>query len=294
MKHLLPLLLLLVAFQAMAQSNVPSDTIPFKMNAQHNLYVRAVFNNTDTLNLNFDTGTTELVLINSVRQHKLKSAPTLYTTAYDLKIGATTYHPKVYDAELTAQETDGRFGWDLFKGKIVELDYDKNLLIVHAALPPSVASNKRYARLPLTFDKDLLLITGALKQSGVVNTASFLFDSGYQRTAMLDDDLLKQGRFPAEKMPLLKKVIMHGAQGNEIPVLTTNLAALQLGKYQLKNVPVQQITGRKPLKGKNLHILGNEVLKRFNTFLDLQANVVYLQPNHFFRAGYTEGKPAGA
>ncbi|NML63809.1 clan AA aspartic protease [Hymenobacter sp. RP-2-7] len=294
MKHLLLIVLLHLAFQGAAQPNVLRDTIPFKMNAQNNMYVRAVFNKADTLNLNFDTGTTELVLINSVRQHKLKSAPTLYSTVYDLKIGATTYRTKVYDAELTAHETDGRFGWDLFKGKVVELDYDKNLLIVHAALPPSVAESKRYTKLPLAFEKDLLLITGALKQSGVVNTASFLFDSGYQRTAMLDDELLKQSTFPTDQMPLIKKVVMHGAQGNEIPVLTKNLAVLQLGKFKLKNVPVQQLTGSKLFKNKHLHILGNEVLKRFNTFLDLQAGVVYLKPNHYFRTGYIERKPAGA
>jgi hypothetical protein len=293
MKHLLLIVLLHTAFQGMAQLSVLSDTIPFKMNAQNNMYVRAVFNKTDTLNLNFDTGTTELVLINSVLQHKLKAAPKLYTTAYDVKIGATTYHTKVYDAELTAHETDGRFGWDLFKNKVVELDYDKNLLIVHVALPASLAKNKRYTKLPLTFKKNLMLITGALKQSGVVNKASFLFDSGYQRTAMLDDELLKQGNFPTAKMPVIKRVIMKGARGNEIPVLTTNLAVLQLGKYKLKNVPVQQLTGNKPLKNENLHILGNEVLKRFNTFLDLQAGVVYLRPNHFFRTGYTERKPTG-
>lgn len=292
MKHFSLLVLLHLALPGMAQTSLQSDTIPFKMNAQHNMYVQAVFNKTDTLQLNFDTGTTELVLTNSVLKNKLTAMPKLYTTAYDVKIGALTYQTKVYDAELTAHETDGRFGWDLFKNKIVELDYDKNLLIVHAALPPSVAKSKHYTKLPLTFSKDLMLITGALKQSGVVNEALFLFDTGYQRTAMLDDELLKQGRFPTAKMPVIKRVVMKGAQGNEIPVLTTELAVLQLGKYKLKNVPVQQLTGSKPLKNENLHILGNEVLKRFNTILDLQAGVVYLRPNHFFRTGYTERQPA--
>jgi hypothetical protein len=293
MKHVSLLVLLHFALPGIAQTSLQSDTIPFKMNAQHNMYVQAVFNKTDTLNLNFDTGTTELVLTNSVLKNKLTTTPKLYTTAYDVKIGALAYQTKVYDAELTAHETDGRFGWDLFKNKIVELDYDKNLLIVHAALPPSVAKSKHYAKVPLTFSKDLLLIAGALKQSGVVNNALFLFDTGYQRTAMLDDELLKQGRFPTAKMPVIKRVVMKGARGNEIPVLTTELAVLQLGKYKLKHVPVQQLTGSKPLKNENLHILGNEVLKRFNTVLDLQAGVVYLRPNHYFRTGYTERKPTG-
>lgn len=294
MKHALLAALLVSCLRGAAQAALVSDTIPFRMNGQHNIYVKAVFNQRDTLNLNFDTGTTELVLLHSVLQHKLPVAPTLYTTHYGLQIGKTTYQTRVYDAELAAQETAGRFGWDLFKGKVVELDYDKQWLIVHDQLPVGVATNKRYTKLPLEISKDLLLVPSSLAQSGTGSKALFLFDSGYQRTAMLDDELLQQDHFPTAKMAVLKKVVMKGAQGNEIPVLTTNLACLQIGKYKLKNVPVQQLTTRKPLRDKNIHILGNEVLKRFNTFLDLQANVVYLRPNHFYHAAYTEQKKAGA
>jgi len=292
MKQALLVALLLWSLRSVAQVPLSSDTIPFRMNGQNNIYVKAVFNETDTLNLNFDTGTTELVLINSVLQHRLTTAPVLYTHPYSLKIGATTYQTKLYDAELTAQETDGRFGWDLFKNKVVELDYDKRLLMVHSKLPPNVAGRK-YTKLAIEFSKDLLLIPSAIVQSGVVNRALFLFDTGYQRTAMLDDELLRQGGFPTAKMTIIKKVIMKGAQGNEIPVLTTNLACLKIGKHKLKNVPVQQLTTSKPLKNKNIHILGNEVLKRFNTFLDLQANVVYLTPNRLYHTGYTDRKKTG-
>ena len=292
MKQALLVALLLWSLRSVAQVPLSSDTIPFRMNGQNNIYVKAVFNETDTLNLNFDTGTTELVLINSVLQHRLTTAPVLYTHPYSLKIGATTYQTKLYDAELTAQETDGRFGWDLFKNKVVELDYDKRLLMVHSKLPPNVAGRK-YTKLAIEFSKDLLLIPSAIVQSGVVNRALFLFDTGYQRTAMLDDELLRQGGFPTAKMTIIKKVIMKGAQGNEIPVLTTNLACLKIGKYKLKNVPVQQLTTSKLLKNKNIHILGNEGLKRFNTFLDLQANVVYLTPNRLYHTGYTDRKKTG-
>lgn len=118
----------------------------------------------------------------------------------------------------------------------------------------------------------------------------FLFDTGYQRTVMLDNDLLKQENFPIEKMKFIKKVIMKGAQGNEIPVITSNLKALKIGKFKLKNIPIQQTTGNKPLKNKNIHILGNEVLKRFNIFLDFQNNFVYLKPNHLFKEKYIDKK----
>jgi hypothetical protein len=258
------------------------------------MYVRAIFNNTDTLNLNFDTGTTELVLTTSVLESKLKSAPKLYNTLYNVKIGNTNYQTKVYDAQLTAHETDGRFGWDLFKGKIVELDYDKNIMVVHSELPKSAVKGNKYTKLNIEFAKDLLLVTSSIEQNNIVNKELFLFDTGYQRTAMLDNDLLKQGGFPTDKMTVIKKVIMKGAQGNEIPVITANLEILRIGKYKLKNVPVQQLTTRKSVKNKNIHILGNEVLKRFNVFLDLRGNVAYMKPNHFYKTEFTDQKKTGA
>jgi hypothetical protein len=294
MKQALLVVLTLLSFNASAQKILMSDTVAFKMNGQNNIYVKAVFNSIDTLNLNFDTGTTELVLINSVLKSKIKSAPKLYNTSYNLKIGNTNYQTKVYDAELTAHETDGRFGWDLFKNKIVELNYDKNIMVIHSEVPKSMTKDNKYTKLNIEFFKDLLLITSSIKQNGVVNKDLFLFDSGYQRTAMLDDDLLKQGKFPTDKMAFIKKVIMKGAQGNEIPVITSNLQVLKIGKYKLKNVPVQQLTTRKPLKNKNIHILGNDVLKRFNTFLDLQNNIVYLKPNHLYKAAFSDQKKNGA
>lgn len=280
---------ILLSIHAIAQNKpLKSDTIPLIINKQNTIYVKAVFNKSDTLNLNFDTGTTELILTNTVLKNKLKSVPKLYNTVYNLKIGNRDYKTKIYDAELSGHDTDGRFGWDLFKGKTVELNYDKNVLIIHAQLPAYVSKDNKFNKLHIKYFKDLFLIEGTISQSGVKNTASFLFDTGYQRTAMLDNDLLKAGSFPAEKMEVIKKVIMKGAQGNEIPVITSNLEILKIGNYKLKNVPVQQITANKPMRGENIHILGNEVLKRFNTFLDFQNNIVYLKPNQLFNSEYVE------
>jgi hypothetical protein len=105
---------------------------------------------------------------------------------------------------------------------------------------------------------------------------------------MLDSDLLKQNKFPAHEMKEITKVMMHGATGNEVPVITSNLEGLKLGKFTLENVPAQLLTTNKPLRTANVHILGNEVLKRFNIFIDFQDNVVYLKPNHLFNSSYIE------
>ena len=105
---------------------------------------------------------------------------------------------------------------------------------------------------------------------------------------MLDDDLLREGDFPSDQMKVIKNAIMRGAQGNEIQVLTSELDVMMIGKHRLSHVPVQLLMGRKPVKGKNIHILGNEVLKRFNTFLDFQEQVICIKPNHLYFEAYID------
>lgn len=283
-------------FQAPAVKNYstlkPSvrDTIPFTINKQNTIYIKAIVNSTDTLNLNFDSGTTGLVLTKQTLKTKIKSGIKLYDTPCTLKIGSRIYEPLVYDAELTGHDTDGRLGWNLFDGMVVELNYDKMILVVHSRLPAGIAKNKKYAKLDISYQSQLFFVEGMIRQNGIKNTNLFLFDTGYQRTVMLDNDLLNQNNFPASKMKVISKVMMHGATGNEIPVITAGLEALALGKHTLGNVPVQLLTTNKPLHNANVHILGNEVLKRFNTFIDFQVNAVYLMPNTFYGDGYVDGE----
>jgi hypothetical protein len=288
MKHLPTIVLFIVSLHVFGQKGGSSnDTIPLFLNEQNTIFIKAVFHEHDTLNLNFDTGTTELVLTNATLNNKLSFEPRLYSTPYDLKIGQTVHKTKLYDAALSGHGTDGRFGWDLFKGKILELDPEKGHMIVHKSLPKHL---KKFSKLPIEFWKDLFFVRAVLDQSGVKNSDLFLFDTGYQRTLMLDNDLLLQHSFPTEKMETIKKVIMKGAQGNEIPVITANLETFKLGKTSLKNVPIQLMTINKPLKDKNTHILGNEVLKRFNIIFDFQNSFVYIKPNSLFSDSYKDQK----
>jgi len=264
------------------------DTIPFIINSQNTIYVQGVLNKTDTLNLNFDSGTTQLVLTEGVLKTRIKSTLKLYNTPYELQIGKRNYQANVYDAELTGHDTDGRFGWDLFDGMLLELNYDMGVMVVHSKMPKNVKKDKSFTKLNIKYVSQLFFVESTITQNGVENKDSFLFDTGYQRTVMLDNDLLKQNNFPTEKMNVIKKVLMHGATGNEIPVITSNLENLKIGNYDLKNVPAQILTANKPVRNANIHILGNEVLKRFNIILDFQDNVVYMKPNKMYNNSYIE------
>ncbi|THV60651.1 hypothetical protein [Chryseobacterium candidae] len=263
------------------------DTMKLHINEQNTIFVKAVLNKTDTLLLNFDTGTSDLVLTQETLKNKIKSS--LKSGTNILQIGNREYQGfTIYPAQLTGHGTDGRFGWDLFDGMIVELNYDKGLMVVHSQLPSDVKS--QYSSVPIKYFNNVFLVQVGITQDKVKNKDWYLFDTGYQRTAMLDGPLLNEQGFPADKMTVIKKVIMKGAQGNEIPVMTSNLQSLSLGKTKLKNIPVQLLSQSRPVTGTRMNILGNEILKRFNVFLDFQKNVVYMKPNQLVNVTYIESK----
>ncbi|WP_060874217.1 clan AA aspartic protease [Myroides odoratus] len=291
MKHLFSLLFLgYFGMQAVAQTNNTNDTIPFILNKHNTLYVKAIVNEIDTLNLNFDTGSSELTLTHHTLEHKFKSTVNLYHTLYKVKIGSQTYQTRLYDAALAGNDTDGRFGWDLFNGQVVEVNYDQNILVVHHQLPDYVTKDPAYTKLVINYVDNVFLVQSSIMHHEVENKDAFLFDTGFNRTVMLDTDLMKENHFPFDQMEVIKTSIMRGATGNEIPVITANLQQLKLGDYCLKNIPAQQLTSHKPIQNKNIHILGNEVLKRFTTFMDFKDHIIYLKPNGLYDVAYTDAK----
>lgn len=265
------------------------DSIRLGINEQNTMFVKAALNKTDSLTLNFDTGTVNLSLTKEALKDKIKQP--LKPGPNILSIGNKKYQGfRIRQVELSGHGTDGRFGWDLFDGMVVELNYDLGVMVVHSQLPDFVKRDKSYEKLNIKYYDQLFFVETTIQEGSKKNKDWFLFDTGYQRTAMLDEPLLKEQNFPTDQMKVIKKVMMKGGQGNEIPVITANLESLALGKYKLKNIPAQLLSESRLVSNRRMNILGNEILKRFNVFLDFQQNVVYLKPNKLFNDHYVESK----
>ncbi len=260
------------------------DTIPFLLTMYNNLVLKVVLDNKDTLNLKFDSGTTDFLLTNDVIKNKLH-LDNLNDHAF--QIGSQKWEKQsIIAVELSGQGTQGRFGWNLFDGKIVEIDYDRSLFIIHSKL---LQINKSYENFTIEYIDGRLCLVAELQIKNKTYKNRFLFDTGYQRTIMLDNELMEEQNYPKDSLKVLKKVIMHNGQGKEIPVLIVNNEKLNLGKFTLKNIPVQLLSTNNPANFKT-HILGNEVLKRFNTIIDFQKNMIYLKPDNLIDIVYFDLK----
>lgn len=290
--------LLIIGSQLSAQAAmIRQDTIPFVLTEYNNVKCEVSLDGRDTLQLKFDSGANGLLLTHDAIARKTallagKTGEAARTRDYErlptlhrLQLGRLSWDSmEVYPVTHSGQGTDGRFGWDLFKGKVLEINYDQGIMVVHDALPKKL---KGYTRLDIEYVSTLFCISGKLKVKGKKYTNRFLFDNGYQRAMLLDSVLMEEQHFPKDQLRVIKTNSLRNGRGDVFITRIINSDALTLGKYTLADIPTQLLNTANPA-GFKTHILGNELLKRFNTFLDFQHGRVYLKPNGLAHEPYVD------
>lgn len=269
--------------------------IPFTISKANNIIFHAILNHKDTLNLFFDTGGTALVLKTSAITERTSlltdsnpdSTELLYNPYEErnaLTIGGLCWEElAVFPSRVGPEEADGHFGWDLFKNKVVEIDYDNQFISVSDDL---VKSTESYSKLRIEYTHTLFCIEVTISVKGENYKARYLFDTGFQRAVILDKDLRKKNKFPQD-LPVIKESKLRNGAGEEFVNYVVNVDEIKFGKNNVKNVPVQLLSTPNPARFKT-HILGGELLKRFNTILDFKNNYVYLKPNSLMALPYVD------
>lgn len=176
---------------------------------------------------------------------------------------------------LTAKNMDGRFGYALFDGKQVAIDYDHHYLLVYTHLPRQAV--RGYTKTKLLFRCSFLCVQAAFQAGEHAYPGEFLLDTGASAAVMVDSSWVSQQQFP-RNLPLLKTVVLHDPRGEKLETRVMQAPAFSLGPYQFSAVPTHVFLRASPDRFA-INNLGNELLKRFNLLFDFQHDVLYLKPN---------------
>ncbi len=278
------------------KENAPSMIIPFQLTPHNNLVFKAVLNQRDTIRLMFHTAASSVTVI----EESVSKLQTLRFTGADsvkswggagntsrfspgnvLEIGTWKWkNVSIWENKNSGPETDGKFGLDLFTGKILELDFDSNLLIVHDLLP---AKSKKYEKLPIHYQDNMLFVEASCGIGSTMYKNKFLIHSGYAGTVLLDDAFANQTRI-GENLPIVDEKQLKDSFGNVLKTKKAILPAFQVGKTQLKNVPVGFFEGA--IGRQKMSILGGDLIKRFNWIIDANRAYIYLKANRLARTDY--------
>ncbi|MEO7211310.1 hypothetical protein [Mucilaginibacter sp.] len=275
-----------------------TDTIPFTLTAYNAIAVKTIINNTDTLTFHFDTGSRNFRITKDAILNKTKllakqpgvsagtAAPNYNNLAkvFKLQMGNTVWaNPDISATTLTAHEMDGRFGWNLFEGRAIEINYDLQVLVIHSG---PFKAPKGFSRAKLEVIHSFVTARGAFQIAGKPYPGNFLFDTGADQAAILDSAWANRQNF-AKELPLIRSTTFSNPRGVKFEIRIVRSPAFTINGLTLTNIPTAVLGSSNPA-GFEINNLGNDLLKRFNMILDFKHDVLYLKPNHLWKMKYRE------
>ena len=276
-------------------TEISGMVIPFELTPYNNIVFKTVLNGKDSLRLKFDSGASGLLLTQQAIQEKtdlLNDGQETSTTenyvplqqTVSLTLADLSWESlMVLPVQHSGQGTAGRFGWDLLQDKVVGLNYDKLEMTIADEMPELSG----YTKTKLEAVDGALCLSGALITGGKPYPFRFMYDSGYQRALLVDSTLADSLLFPVGDLAQIKENQLRNGAGKIFTTRVLELPRLTIGGHQLKNLPIQLLHQENPA-GFPVHILGNELMKRFNTVIDFPNQAIYLRPNSLWEAPYID------
>jgi hypothetical protein len=256
------------------QQSLP-DTIPFTLTGSR-LYLRGLLNGKDTVSMQFDTGAGTSCVSNTASEklHLSFLDKTILSNSKGINEVRRSTNNQLTFGNLhftgisLVETTNMQPGEDLiignylFRDKIVEIDYDKKLFIVHAKLP---AHAKTFTKQPMVYG---LNIKSTIVQDGKKYSFWFGFDTGRDGTMLLREDFTGQ----ADNWKSLNELMM--VNGRKIVRLDATIAGVVF-----KDIVTNAADPSKPAARRAGSLFGNEILNHFNVILDNRNGYIYLKPN---------------
>ena len=268
---------------------ITKDTIPFALGKDNRVYITGRVNGSPLLKFFFDNGADNTILFPSAltKGAKLKFDGSIQSRATggtetrktsntnDIEISKLQWHnEQVMYVDKQIGEGDGTIGYDVFEDKVIEMDYDKQLMIIHDA---SFKLDKGYAKFQMQLNGgEVPSITGTVINQDKKIIADFLFDMGATGCLFLNQGFLKKNNLYGT-METIGEAQTTGAGSGVTKTTRAILPEFIFGNYSFNDVPVNLEDPAEHDPGTG--VLGMDILKRFHTILDYQNNVIWLKPN---------------
>lgn len=273
------------------------DTIPFRIGNDNRIHMTGRINDSDSLDLLFDTGANAFAITSSLVGNRVKmtmDGETLNRGSDGTSIKKTSSNNtfeignliwnnvKFISIDYKKPAFDGVIGWPAFGGKIVEIDYENKIMIIHQSLK----------KIPAGYSKvETVMLTGVpyIRAEMTVNNKKsygwFEFDTGGVRSFYLSKHYVTKNKLDCSRLDWMGTTHATGSKGVKFKRNIYRLPKLKFGEFETYQLPVA-IAEEDP-KGIIFNdILGNDLLKRFNAIIDFEKYEIYLKPNALLHSEY--------
>lgn len=198
----------------------------------------------------------------------------------ELVIDSLNFHISDYGilSAVYGEKIDGIIGYSILSRYIFQINYDSSIIRVYSN------GKIKYPRGGWMYNP--LLFRLPVQEATIVDaetfSSKFLFDIGAGLPILLNKEFIENSSFLKKN----RKVFAHAAiaVGGVVDMQMTVIRKLQIGPYKFRSVPILifndefKITSYPYLTG----IIGNDILRRFNIFLNYANREFYLTPNSHF------------
>ena len=259
-----------------------SDTLSFTLGDNDKVYLKGTINGSQPLDILFDLGAGGTIIKkSSVEKVKMKFDQTIILTNSGgthqvptasrnlLEMGNLVWDSiSIAEGDNMTHREDVIVGNSLFKNKILEIDYNKKILIIHDMLPRLDAS---YSQHDIILDGSVPFIEGSLTFRDKTQKGWMMVDLGAYTSILNSRDVPTTNKMLGEA----KKMI---GLSNKAFAPSLNIGIYEFSGF---NYSTQKLNG----DGFHL-ILGSDLMKRFNLILDNQNGYFYLKPNSLIHEPY--------
>lgn len=270
-----------------------SIQIPFQLTTYNNLSIQAILNGVDTVQLMFHTAANALTLTeetvkqlksihfvastDSVKSWGGQANSSRYSPKNQIQIGGLSWdNQAIWENQLSGQYTQGKFGMDLFKNWVIEIDFDQSVILLHKDLPSKI---KDFQKSKLYTKDEMFFIEAACSIQDSVILERFLIHSGYAGALLINDQFAQLHQL-GKQLPIVGEKKLKDSFGNTVISKQASLPLFTLAEKNLSNVAVgffEGSLGRQPYS-----IIGGDLLKQFNMVIDAQRQFIYLKTNGLF------------
>jgi hypothetical protein len=272
-----------------AQGQTPGTTvIPFTFGDNDKIHIQGRVNGSEPLDLEFDLGADSMALFPSaLAKH---AAPHVDGGGDNSGTGGVVFRSISNDNRLTlgalhwdheaailfekqADRADGIVGHAQFDNQVVEIDYDSSVIRIGGEVPARAAT---WEKLPITFPHQLPVVPVSIDDGHTLFEIPMVLDTGSNLSLFLNRDAAATHRLQ-DALARLGTSEMRGTGSGSVRNVVVQLPGVRLGDDALRDLPahVQRADDNADVGSH----LGTDVLKRFNTVLDLRESTAYFTPS---------------
>ncbi len=282
--------------QAAGLNTIPGKLaiIPFNLTESNNISIAAKLNSEHEVNLMFHTGVDSMSLTKAtVEKLNMKMDQTgiaeswggksdmRFSSGNSLRIQDWNWNGlTITESQHSGDQTDGKFGPNLFAGKIIELDFEKSRMTIHDRLPHDVGD---YDKLDIELDRGSMFVVGKLKIDDAEILNRFMIHSGFGGALLLDDKFVRDNQV-GSRLETISESQLKDSYGNVLKTRKVILPSISFGDSTFTDVPIGIFDGA--MGRQSMSVMGGEMLKRFKVLLDISNSKIYLQPNEYFHAEF--------